>query len=122
MRLSFLVQAQQLLHAKHNPRVLERNTLKALLRLQQARVLPNETVQQLTTSYRFLRDLEHKLQIVNEMQTHTLPRVLQEVARCAVRMGYQKHPTYSGTAQGLLDDYERHTAIVHQLYLRYIGS
>ena len=120
--VEFLVQTQQLLHAKHTPRVLERNTLKALLRLQQAHILPETTVRQLTTSYRFLRDLEHKLQIVNEMQTHTLPRALQEVARCAVRMGYQKHPSYSETAQCLMDDYERHTASVHQLYLRYIGS
>ncbi|TKB93512.1 MAG: hypothetical protein E8D40_05415 [Nitrospira sp.] len=42
----------------------------------------------LTAAYLFLRDVEHKLQMVDDLQTHSLPESSEELERCAVRMGY----------------------------------
>lgn len=55
---------------------------------------------QLTAAYLFLRDVEHKLQMVHDLQTHSLPAEAEELERCAIRMGhgkwsYQGPPTIS---------------------------
>jgi glutamate-ammonia-ligase adenylyltransferase len=42
----------------------------------------------LTAAYLFLRDVEHKLQMVDDLQTHSLPAEADELERCAIRMGY----------------------------------
>ncbi|GJL55685.1 MAG: hypothetical protein NPIRA02_28170 [Nitrospirales bacterium] len=119
--IEFLVQAIQLMHGRHSPHVMERNTLKALDLIRDMQILPAESVQQLEVAYRFLRDLEHKLQMVNDLQTHVLPRDIEEVAKCAVRMGYDKGDVPTETAQAFLDDYDHHTSIVHRLYQETIG-
>jgi len=119
--IEFLVQALQLLHVHQSPHVMERNTLQALSLLGEMKILSEESVEQLRGAYRFLRDLEHKLQVVNDLQTHVLPRDLEEVAKCAVRMGYSKGAGSPQTAQAFLDDYGYHTSIVHRLYQQTIG-
>jgi len=119
--IEFLVQALQLLHVHQTPQVMERNTIKALALLGGVKILSEESVEQLNSAYRFLRDLEHKLQMVNDLQTHVLPRELEEVAKCAVRMGYPKGESYAETAQAFLDDYGHHTSVVHRLYQQTIG-
>ncbi|WP_447971339.1 [protein-PII] uridylyltransferase family protein [Nitrospira sp. M1] len=119
--IEFLVQALQLLHVHQSPHVMERNTLKALALLGGLQILSAESVGQLDAAYRFLRDLEHKLQMVNDLQTHVLPSDIEEVAKCAVRMGYTKGDAPPETAQAFLDEYDRHTSIVHRLYQQTIG-
>ena len=118
--IEFLVQAFQLLYVHQYPQIMERNTLKALAGLGELNVLSEYSVKQLDQSYRFLRDLEHKLQMVNDLQTHVLPRDLSEIAKCAVRMGYVKGGTHSETAQAFLDDYGRHTTEVHRIYRQHV--
>ncbi len=120
--IEFLVQTLQLLHVHQYPEIMERNTLKALVNLKEANLLSGRLVRQLERSYRFLRDLEHKLQMVNDLQTHVLPRDLQEVAKCAVRMGFDKRETYAETAKEFLDVYNQHTAKVHRIYQKSIGE
>ncbi|MDR4466805.1 MAG: hypothetical protein MRJ68_00725 [Nitrospira sp.] len=44
--------------------------------------------QDLTVAYLFLRDVKYKLQMVHDLQTHSLPAEMQELERCAIRMGY----------------------------------
>ncbi len=114
--VEFLVQAFQLNHVHQFPKVMERNTLKALNGLGELNLLSRHSVKQLAISYQFLRDLEHKLQMVNDLQTHVLPRDLKEIAKCAVRMGYDKGRNSSETAQVFLDDYGLHTTEVHRIY------
>ena len=120
--IEFLVQTLQLLHVHQFPQVMERNTLKALAGLMNLNLLSRESVAQLDRSYRFLRDLEHKLQMVNDLQTHVLPRNLDEIAKCAVRMGYRKGGTPAETSQEFLDDYGCLTSAVHRIYLQHIGE
>ncbi len=90
--IEFFVQAFQLLYGGLHPEIRTPNTLAALNRLvDHGFVLPKD-YQALRRAYIHLRDLENKLQLVNDLQTHTLPESDQDLARCAKRMGYRGKP------------------------------
>ena len=118
--IEFVVQTLQLLYILKYPQVMERNTLTALARLVKVRALSKETAKQLTQSYTFLRDIEHKLQMVDELQTHLIPQDITEVAKCAVRLGYSKQRTPQDTANTFLRDYRRHASAVHRIFRQVI--
>ncbi|RMH34112.1 MAG: hypothetical protein D6690_11365 [Nitrospirae bacterium] len=88
--IEFLVQALQWKYASRYPRLLERNTLKALRRLARYGLLPSSAASQLAQDYIFLRQIEHKLQMVNDLQTHVLPTAYDDLKKCAIRLGYAK--------------------------------
>jgi glutamate-ammonia-ligase adenylyltransferase len=69
----FLVQGLQLIHAPDNPALLQGNTLQAIDALQEANLLPHSIAEQLKQDYLFLRRTEHCLQVMEDLQTHTLP-------------------------------------------------
>ncbi len=90
--IEFFVQAFQLLYGGLHPEIRTPNTLAALNRLvDHGFVLPKD-YQALRRAYIHLRDLENKLQLVNDLQTHTLPESDQDLAQCAKRMGYRGKP------------------------------
>ena len=118
--IEFVVQALQLLHLPKSPQMMERNTLAAVAQLVKVRAIQKDTAKQLTKSYIFLRDIEHKLQMVDELQTHLIPQDITEVAKCAVRLGYSKQRTPQDTANTFLRDYRRHTSAVHRIFRQII--
>ncbi|PYL61343.1 MAG: hypothetical protein DMF24_07500 [Verrucomicrobia bacterium] len=71
--IEFIVQALQLINGARHPFLQETSVLKALLALRELNFLPNEEVLALDGAYRFLRRVEHRLQIEAEQQTHTVP-------------------------------------------------
>jgi [glutamine synthetase] adenylyltransferase / [glutamine synthetase]-adenylyl-L-tyrosine phosphorylase len=71
--IEFTVQVLQLLHGARHAFLQEKNTLKALRALKQLELLPAPAVKTLEDAYLFLRKVEHRLQMINEQQTHTLP-------------------------------------------------
>lgn len=119
--IEFIVQALQLQHIKGYPTLFERSTLQALIRLTNMKLLESDVSDFLTEAYVFLRDIEHKLQMVDELQTHTLPSNQEEVAKCAIRLGYQKDSPEL-TASPLLDDYRRHAEVVRQIFDRLFAA
>jgi glutamate-ammonia-ligase adenylyltransferase len=86
--IEFLVQTIQVLAGRQLPGILGRGTLGSLVRLQKAGILSKKQQADLTSAYQFLRDVEHKLQMVHDLQTHALPDQQRELERCAIRMGY----------------------------------
>lgn len=72
--IEFTVQVFQLIRGGRDSRLRERATLRALHALVEACVLPGEALSELTDAYRFLRDLEHRLQYLDDQQTQELPR------------------------------------------------
>ncbi len=114
--IEFIVQGLQLRWGYRYPAIRDRQTLKSLVKLMRIGKLTVGAIQQLKTSYIFLRDLENKIQMVHELQTHLLPSKTDEIAKCAIRMGYPKGSTSKQTAEGLLVHYRRHTEAVHRLY------
>ena len=86
--IEFFAQALQLLYGGREPLLRERSTLKALHRLLQKGLVGQGDYSVLSDSYRYLRTLEHRLQQVNDLQTHTLPFGQAEQESLAGRMGY----------------------------------
>ena len=120
--IEFIVQGLQLRWGSQYPTVRDRQTLKGLVKLTQIGKLTRQEARTLKESYVFLRNLEHKLQMVHELQTHLLPSKAEEIAKCAVRMGYLKGSTIEQATQTFLDDFRGHTTVVHRLYEQIIGS
>jgi glutamate-ammonia-ligase adenylyltransferase len=86
--IEFTVQALQVLCGRRVPAILDRSTLGGLARLRRLRFLSKEQEEALARAYLFLRDVEHKLQMVHDLQTHALPEEEEELTRCAIRLGY----------------------------------
>jgi glutamate-ammonia-ligase adenylyltransferase len=81
--IEFLTQTQQLIHGGRNPALRVRGTRAALDALADAGVIEREVAHILGESYDRLRTIEHRLQMVNDRQTHALPEgdALDHVAR-----------------------------------------
>ena len=86
--VEFVAQALQLVHSGRDERLRVRPTLTALARLAQVDLLPKEIAEALGESYRFLRNVEHKIQIVHERQTQSLPADEEGMRRLARRLGF----------------------------------
>src|SRR6266446_4508160 len=71
--IEFIVQTLQLIHGARHPFLQEPSMLKALRALRELDLLPTNDVLALDNTYRFLRRVEHRLQIEAEQQTHTVP-------------------------------------------------
>jgi glutamate-ammonia-ligase adenylyltransferase len=72
--VEFAVQLLQLVHGGRDERLREPNTLRALGALADEGFVRRADADVLADSYRFLRRLEHRLQMVRDLQTHELPR------------------------------------------------
>src|SRR6266513_749184 len=81
--IEFIVQALQLINGARHPFLQEPSMLKALRELRELNFLPREEVLALDGAYRFLRRVEHRLQIEAEQQTHTVPEEPEALGRLA---------------------------------------
>lgn len=113
--IEFLVQTIQVLAGRQLPRILGRGTLGSLVRLQKAGILSKKQQADLTSAYQFLRDVEHKLQMVHDLQTHALPDQQRELERCAIRMGYDRADRPIALKQ-FQADLATHTTLVHDIF------
>lgn len=71
--IEFFVQTQQLIAGGRNPKLRGRSTLDMLDALAEAQWITPDAASDLKEAYRFLRTIEHRVQMVNDEQTHTLP-------------------------------------------------
>ncbi|HYR18543.1 MAG TPA: bifunctional [glutamate--ammonia ligase]-adenylyl-L-tyrosine phosphorylase/[glutamate--ammonia-ligase] adenylyltransferase, partial [Myxococcales bacterium] len=94
--IEFFVQALQLLHGGRDPNLRVRGTLKALERLLYAGLLSSRDRDELAEAYVVLRRLEHRIQMVAERQTHSMPEEPRERERLARRAGYQSAEAMAG--------------------------
>ncbi|HZC81392.1 MAG TPA: hypothetical protein VE222_06670, partial [Nitrospiraceae bacterium] len=113
--IEFLVQTIQVLAGRRLPGILGRGTLGSLVRLQKAGILSGKQQASLTRAYKFLRDVEHKLQMVHDLQTHALPGQQKELERCAIRMGYDRDDRPIALKQFQVD-LAAHTTVVHDIF------
>ncbi len=93
--IEFVAQTLQILHASRHAFLQERGTLKTLTNLQQLNIIPRQDMETLITAYRFLRTVEHRLQIENEAQTHTLPEREEDLARLAASLAESGVPGFA---------------------------
>jgi glutamate-ammonia-ligase adenylyltransferase len=71
--IEFLAQVFQLIRGGRDPALRERSTRATLRLLAGRELLPADSVERLLAAYTFLRNLEHRLQYLDDAQTHTLP-------------------------------------------------
>ncbi|MFH0788978.1 MAG: bifunctional [glutamate--ammonia ligase]-adenylyl-L-tyrosine phosphorylase/[glutamate--ammonia-ligase] adenylyltransferase [Pseudomonadota bacterium] len=99
--IEFIVQTLQLVFGGQVATIRERNTLKALVKLKEAQILPKEECRQLTQGYTFLRTLEHRIQMVDQRQTHSLPHQAEALTGLAGQMPIKRLRGF-GTVEGLV--------------------
>ncbi len=109
--IEFFIQALQLINAGKTPALRERNSLNALKKLKEEGLITGDDEKKLTDAYLFLRTVEHRLQIFQERQTHTLPNDEDELEKLARRAGYKESPLDS-----FLKDHRKHTENVKNIY------
>ena len=121
--VEFLVQCLQRLHGGREVWVRQGGTLLGLSRLLDKDLLSTTEYSQLVNAYQFLRHLEHRLQIEEDRQTHTLPSSSIELDRLARRMpaGLQSVPPSTPGAQ-LLHDLNLHLEHVQTIYDRIVHA
>ncbi len=86
--IEFFIQIFQLMYGGKEPILRERSTLKALHRLVQKGLIGYDDLHHLSDNYLFLRTLEHRLQQMNDLQTHSLPSGEKELEVLGRKMGY----------------------------------
>ena len=103
--IEFVIQFLQLLNGGALPEIRTGNTLEAIERLEQEGSLTRQERSLLEENYAFLRRLEHRLQIMYDLQTHQLPTADGEMSRVALRMGFVGTPHKTALA-AFQEDYQ----------------
>jgi glutamate-ammonia-ligase adenylyltransferase len=93
--IEFVVQTLQFIHGGRNAFLQETSTLNALRALAELELIPPAEVVDLDRAYRFLRQVEHRLQIEAEQQTHTVPRDPVALKRLARSLGFDSANEFS---------------------------
>lgn len=117
--IEFLVQCLQRLYGGRDGWVKQGGTTLALARLRDKDLLSEIEYGRLAPAYTFLRNLEHRLQFLEDRQTHALPESAEELELLARRMP----PSILGaglTAANLQAELERHLANVREIYERVV--
>jgi glutamate-ammonia-ligase adenylyltransferase len=110
--VEFSVQLLQLVHGRVDPELRAPSTLGALKALDRGGYVDAGDAAALAASYRFLRRVEHGVQLEDERQTHAVPEVREDRRRLARVLGYRGQPDAGPTEQ--LD----HDLAVHRLQVR----
>lgn len=113
--IEFVVQALQLLHGSRHAFLQETSTLKALPALAELELLPRGEAIELEQAYRFLRQVEHRLQIEAEQQTHTIPDEPEVVTGLARSLGFHSENEFDGALR-------KHTDKVRAIFTRVIAA
>jgi glutamate-ammonia-ligase adenylyltransferase len=85
--IEFFTQTRQLIAGGRDPDLRDRTTLGGLRALAAKAWVPVEVAEELTGLYRAHREVEHRLQMVNDAQTHSVPSTPEGVARIAAFCG-----------------------------------
>ncbi len=91
--IEFLAQVFQLIRGGREANLRDRSTLATLDTLAEKNILDTQVVTQLKSAYFFLRTLEHRLQYLDDAQTHSIPANLDDQQRIAQMMGCENIAT-----------------------------
>lgn len=101
--IEFVVQTLQFIHGGRHAFLQEPSTLNALRALANLELVPNKEVLDLDRAYRFLRQVEHRLQIEAEQQTHTVPVEPAAVERLARSLGFDSGKKFTSQLRATMD-------------------
>lgn len=107
--IEFFIQALQLVNAGEIKGIRERNSLTALKKLKKLNIIDKDVFESLTSSYLFLRKVEHMIQLVDERQTHKIPASSEDIAILAKRCNLSDKDEFEKL-------YKEHTSSVSKIY------
>ena len=106
--IEFFAQTQQLIAGGRHPELRVRPTLQALNVLATSNWITYEARDQLTVAYEFLRRVEHRLQMIADEQTHSLPDNAEAVECFANFFGYESRDAFARDLIGHLNIVQGH--------------
>ena len=112
--VEFFVQTQQLIAGGRAPDLRGRRTDDMLAKLAETGWITEQASQALTREYWFLRDVEHRTQMVADEQTHNLPDDDEGVLRIARMAGFDTVEAFSERLQTAMLTVERHYAALFE--------
>jgi glutamate-ammonia-ligase adenylyltransferase len=108
--IELFAQTQQLIWGGREPGLRQAKTLKALGALAAAGHIDTRAAEDLSAAYRFLRRLEHRLQMVDDRQSQRLPDEEAGIARIAAFLGYDGATPFRAALLDTLGTVEDHYA------------
>jgi glutamate-ammonia-ligase adenylyltransferase len=108
--IEFFAQTQQLVAGGRHPELRSRETLATLHTLSAGGWIAEEVRGQLEAAYRFLREVEHRLQMIADEQTQTLPEDTEALAAFARFLGYRSRDAFAEILLGHLHNVQGHYA------------
>jgi glutamate-ammonia-ligase adenylyltransferase len=112
--IEFTVQLLQVVRGGHFPELRTRPTLQALQRLSQANLMPAATADALAKAYVFLRQVEHRIQYLDDQQTHVLPTHDEDLNWISLTLGF-------GDTCDFLSQLDAHRELVAHEFDRLLG-
>ena len=106
--IEFFAQTQQLIAGGRHPELRVRPTLQALQVLATSNWITLQACEELTAAYEFLRRVEHRLQMIADEQTHSLPDDAEAVERFANFFGYDSREAFAKDLLGHLNIVQGH--------------
>ena len=106
--IEFFAQTQQLIAGGRHPQLRIRQTLETLDRLVAGDWITAQARDELAEAYRFLRKVEHRLQMVADEQTHTLPEDTETMERFARFLGFANRDAFADVLLGYLNRVQQH--------------
>ena len=113
--IEFIVQLLQVVRGGQFPELRTRPSLAALPRLAKAGLMPQATAQALADAYVFLRRVEHRIQYLDDQQTHILPVQDPDLNWIAQTLGFANIPL-------LLQQLHAHRELVAQEFDKLLGG
>ncbi|HBO84510.1 MAG TPA: bifunctional [glutamate--ammonia ligase]-adenylyl-L-tyrosine phosphorylase/[glutamate--ammonia-ligase] adenylyltransferase [Deltaproteobacteria bacterium] len=115
--IEFFIQALQLINAGKDRSIRGQNTLRILKALEEKGYIASDDANTLIEVYLFLRDVEHRIQIVEARQTQAIPKRAKEVERLAKMLGF-KNTQQKSAGELFWERYKIITERVHEIYDR----
>ncbi len=115
--IEFTIQLLQLVHGRGDPQLRSPSTLPALRALAAGGYVSPQDAADLESAYQFLRAVEHRLQLYEDQQVHTLPANPAAGTRLARVLGYRDQPAGTALAQ-FEQDRKRHQSRVRWIHER----
>lgn len=113
--IEFTVQLLQVVRGGQFPELRTRPTVDALQRVARAGLMPQETADALARAYDFLRKVEHRIQYLDDQQTHVLPTRDDDLTWIAETLGY-------GNCCPFLSELDAHRELVAGEFDKLLGG
>lgn len=113
--VEFIAQVFQMIRGGQNRALQLKGTQETLRKLAELKILSDETVEKLLKAYRFLRDVEHRLQYWDDQQTQRLPENPEQQQLLAQSMGFEKPSDFQAALA-------QHRSFVNQTFNDILGE